>query len=857
MTHSPLEIAFLYLRLFSEQCYPKTERTATELICCVSVSVSVSSRQKMTRPLSVARLAAFLVILALVEIATAAPESCLGEFEKCSDSGDCVLDRSLCGRCSQNQYLCPLDQKTCVDRADDYKKCPNIKGTHLDWTMTIDNRLAYLIKTTSLTEQIAQLTNKAPAIVHAGIPAYNWLNDDEHAVKNSRATVFPNGCALGATWSKKTLGEVGYAIGREARALHNGLVHEGNRGRNGLFSNGGGITMYSPNINLVRDPRWGRAQEVYSEDPNLTGQLAYSFVVGAQTTTGNWTRYLLSAACCKHFAAYDLESQPTTRLTFNAQIDSRNMWETYMVAFRQCVVEAQAAHVMCSYNAIDGVPACANSRLLNGILRDQWKWPGFVVSDYDAWALIAITDNLCPDMKCAAAVGLKAGVDQEGGSTDAICQLANALADKNVTVDQIQTAFRRLFRVRILLGMLDPPTMVEWNFLRNDSSNVASVEHIALARRAAQEAIILYKNHNQSLPFSVTQIKRMLLIGPSAIGTKVLLGNYALFPDAGVVSIRQGIEKALNDASPFPRLVFRPGCVDVECADEREFYEATEAAKTADAIVIVVGLDEGQEAEGFDRSLVELPGKQVDLVSAVRRANSHASLVVVLVHGGTIALGKILDDADAIVDVWYPGMEGGNAVADVLFGKYNPAGRAAVTSYQSTSDLPIPGTMNLYAGRGLTYRYFTGKPQFPFGYGLSYTTFSYSKLVLNTTEPNACDVIGVSVVVNNEGPMNGDEVVQVYVKQKNASGPVPNIRLADFARLFVTNGQSVTVHLSVKPAFHTYVPLTKNDVYTASSEVLVEAGPLTIYVGGGQPDYFEGHLSAVVIVQNTRHLLSC
>ncbi|XP_065837827.1 uncharacterized protein [Oscarella lobularis] len=870
-----------------------------------------------------------LVVFSALTASAFASSSCLGEYQQCPSSGDCVLDPSLCGRCKQGQYLCPLDQKTCVDLADAYKTCPDIKGTHFDWTMSIDDRLAHLVKTTNITEQIAQLTNDAPAIVHAGIPAYNWLNDDEHGVRQSHATSFPNGCALGATWSKRTLREVGYAIGMEARGLHNGFVHAGNRGHR---VNGIGITMYSPNMNMVRDPRWGRAQEVYSEDPNVAAQLTYNFVVGAQ---GNFssTGYLLAAACCKHYAAYDLESEPRSRFTFDAQVDSRNMWETYMVNFRHCVVEAQAAHVMCSYNAVNGVPACGNPDLLNGILRDQWKWPGFVVTDYDAWAQIALTHRYCPDLKCAAAVGLKAGTDQEGGGTGAINQLASALADNNVTAEQIQTAFRRLFRVRILLGMLDPPMMVAWNMVGNDSSNIESPEHIALARRAGQEAMTLYKNHNKALPFSISSIKKMALIGSSATQTSLLLGNYAVPPDAGIVSIMQGIENAfglpptkpnctveqdidyfvqgeggtsspnasdccvqcMNDATcqyytwyqnscylktsdagrktsegrisgkclskgpSVGKLVFAAGCSNVRCTDTSGFDQATDAAKDADAIVIVLGLDQSQESEGHDRSVVELPGNQAELVAAVRKANPNAPLVVVLVHGGTLALGSVLDDADAIVDAWYPGMQGGNAVADVLFGKYNPAGRAAVTSYLSTSDLPTPGMMDLYAGngsKGLTYRFFAGKPQYPFGYGMSYTTFSYSNLQLNDSKPKACDVVGVTVTVHNEGDMDGDEVVQVYVKQPKASGPVPNVRLADFARVFVPKGQSTNVSLAITPEFHAYVPLTKNP-YTGSAEVSVEAGPLNVYVGGGQPDYFEGHLSAVANVQNTQLLVSC
>eukprot|EP00118_Oscarella_pearsei_P012727 m.95985 g.95985 ORF g.95985 m.95985 type:complete len:873 (+) comp36884_c0_seq1:58-2676(+) len=871
---------------------------------------------------------AFFKCIALFLFAASSAKSnpCLGEFQQCPITKDCVLDPILCGRCSPGQYLCPIDQQTCVVTADDYTKCPLLKGTHLDWTLPIETRLDYLTNHTNISEQISQMTNEAPSILRLAIPSYNWDNDDEHGVLQNHATAFPNGCGLGASWSKDTILAVGTAIGREARAIHNGFVHEGNRGRN---VNGVGITIYAPNMNLVRDPRWGRAQEVFSEDPNLTSQLTYNFVVGAQfggdTASSD---YLLTAACCKHFFAYDLESEPTLRFLFSANLDARNTWETYMVPFKTCIVEARAAHVMCSYNAVNGVPSCANARLLNGVLREKWKWPGFVVTDYGAWLMVHYTHQFCPNLTCAATVGLKAGVDQEGGSKSVIARLPEALAAKDVTADDIATAFRRLFRVRFRLGMFDPPTLVPWNRLVDDSSNVESAAHIQLARRAAQEAMTLYKNVGGILPLDPSSIRKIAVIGPSALQTELLLGNYAKVPDAGIVSIWTGIQSALGVlpvkanctleedidyfvpfeagtkspnatdccrqcvASPTcnyftwhdgmcfkktsskgrisalgyvsgkclshsERVAFAYGCRDILCPDESGFGEAKDAVQNVDAVVIVLGLNQLLESEGHDRSTIELPGRQAALVSALRKASLNVPLIAVLVHGGTIALGNVASDADAILDAWYPGMQGGHAVADVLFGKYSPGGRASVTSYQSTEDLPSPGTMNLYAtngSAGLTYRYFMGKPLYPFGYGLSFTTFSYSNLTVNSTTPKACDVIGVSVTITNSGDFDGDEVVQVYVQQPDASVPVPNIRLADFERTRLVSSESKLIHLSIKPEFHAIVFNTP-DIY--QGQVSVERGYLSIFVGGGQPDFFPGHLSISVHVENTQLLETC
>eukprot|EP00163_Fabomonas_tropica_P032439 TRINITY_DN812_c0_g2_i24.p1 TRINITY_DN812_c0_g2~~TRINITY_DN812_c0_g2_i24.p1 ORF type:complete len:525 (+),score=115.58 TRINITY_DN812_c0_g2_i24:416-1990(+) len=485
----------------------------------------------------------------------------------------------------------------------------------------------------NLTEKVSQLTNDAPALQRFYIPAYNWLNDDEHGVRNAAATSFPNGCSLGSTWSKETLYNVGRAVGIESRGVKNGATQYGNRGHG---ENGYGITLYAPNMNLVRDPRWGRAQEVYSEDPKLSSDLTVNFVNGAQGTEDATSPYMLAAGCCKHMAAYDLEDIPVDRYHFNANITERNMWETYMPVFKACIVESKGAHVMCSYNAINGVPTCADSGLMNDILRKQWNFTGFVVSDYDAWANIKDTHNYCPTYECAAAVGLKAGMDQEGGGTKAIEAIPAAIQSGNLTETDVDTALARLFLVKIGLGMFDPPGDNPYNTINNSTEYVHSAKHIALAYKAAQEGMVLLKNNDSALPLALQDLSTIAVIGPQANATTLLQGNYATPPSYPIVTLLEGINNIINGANPLDKIKFKPqpapsratgkksfnlrgqsshvrvvddnkhsqrkkaapgnpalptvvyqaGCNDVSCGDASGFPAAVSAAAGADAVIV-------------------------------------------------------------------------------------------------------------------------------------------------------------------------------------------------------------------------------------------------------------------------------
>lgn len=371
--------------------------------------------------------------LLLTAGASVALDYCGGEYSLCDDGSCALVNSTGCGVCDAGQYVCPFDN-TCLDDLSDFRQCPGLKGTHLDATLSEEERLDALVSRVNVSDMIHQLVNNAPAIEAAAVPAYNWLNDNEHGVKGTAlAAVYPMGVSLGASWSFDLLKEVGAAIGVESRSTHNTLADKsgnqcGSTSTGNVVANGCGITLYAPNINLVRDPRWGRAEEVYGEDPYLTGELAVAMVTGMQgneegEVSAAGGQALMSGASCKHFAVYQNEDQPEERTSLDANVDARDLWETYLPVMRACVVRAKATHVMCSYNGVNGMPTCAHPDLLNGILRETWGFDGFVVSDYDAWVNLVTTHHYVDTYGEAATVGLNAGMDQEGGFGGKLSQL--------------------------------------------------------------------------------------------------------------------------------------------------------------------------------------------------------------------------------------------------------------------------------------------------------------------------------------------------------------------------------------------------------------------------------------------------
>jgi len=684
-----------------------------------------------------------------------------------------------------------------------------------DVTLPIETRVADLVARLTLEEKVSQMVHDAPAIERLGIPKYNWWNECLHGVARAGiATVFPQAIGLAATWNVDLLHRIAVAISDEARAKHHEAVRQGIRE---IYK---GLTFWSPNINIFRDPRWGRGQETYGEDPYLTARMGVAFVRGLQ---GDDPRYLKLVATPKHFAVHS--GPEAERHRFDARVDERDLRQTYLPAFEACVKEGQAVSVMGAYNRTNGEPCCASPTLLDKILRKEWGFDGYVVSD--CWAIGDIYKHhkVVATVEEAAALAVQAGCDLNCG--EAFGALLAAVAQGLIAEETIDQAVQRLFTARFRLGLFDPPEMVPYTqipFAVNDSP-----EHRALALQAARESIVLLKNQNHCLPLR-PDIKSIAVIGPNADDATVLLGNYHGTPSRSVTPL-QGIQARV---SPTTEVLYAPGC-DLLDEDTAGFATAVALAKRAEVIIFVGGISqlvEGEEGqrEGVaggrrsrgDRDDLNLPGVQEKLLQALHATGK--PVVLVLLNGSALAVNWASEHLPAIVEAWYPGEEGGTALAEVLFGDYNPAGRLPVTFYKSLADLP---PFDDYRMAGRTYRYFRGEPLFPFGYGLSYTTFAYSNLRLSARTIAPSETLTVSVDVQNVGQLAGDEVVQLYVSDIAASVPVPIRQLAGFMRLHLATGEKQTVTFTLAPR--------QLSLIDDAGRRVIEPGEFQVAVGGRQP----------------------
>ena len=849
----------------------------------------------------------------------------------------------------------------------------------------IERRVDDLLSRMTLEEKVSQLMNDSPAIDRLGIPAYNWWNEALHGVARSgRATVFPQAIGLAATWDTGLMLRVATAISDEARAKYHEFLR---RDKHAIYQ---GLTFWSPNVNLFRDPRWGRGMETYGEDPFLTGRMGVAFIKGMQ---GDDPKYLKTIATAKH---YTVHSGPEPlRHEFNAVPSEHDLQATYLPHFEAAIREGGAGSVMCAYNAVDGLPACANPRLLEDILRKQWGFQGYVVSDCDAIRDIYTSHKTVATAEEAVARAIKAGTDLDCGVTyeSALPAVRNGLLAES----DIDRALRRLLLARFKLGMFDPPAMVKWAqipYRVNDSP-----AHRELALETARKSIVLLKNERRALPLSKS-LKAIAVIGPNADDPYVMYGNYNGFPSEPVTPLEgirrklpgarvlyaRGSDLAANmpsfevipasalttpghrpglqaeyfdsanfdgrahrarelttpnsgqvvgnipqnpqprftrvdpqvdfnwwDAAPRPDLndddfgvrwtgflsapvtgtyqlgaralngfelyfdgrqiargnstsgfnyQFAPVTLEAgkQYAIRLDYHEylgdamvqlvwskpggdpeadALTAARHADAVVMVLGLSprlEGEEmrvpVEGFqggDRLTLDIPRVQQQLLDKIAAIGK--PLVLVLMNGSALSVNWARDHVPAIVEAWYPGQAGGAALADVLFGDYNPAGRLPVTFYKSVDQLP-PFTD--YAMKGRTYRYFTGEPLFPFGYGLSYTTFAYRNLRVPQTMA-AGEPLPVKVDVTNTGSRAGEEVVELYVKSPNDEA----IRsLQGFARVALRPKESKTVEFTLQPAQLARV--------TAEGKRRIDPGALELSIGGRQSG--PGVLTAAVQV---------
>ena len=683
--------------------------------------------------------------------------------------------------------------------------------------LSVDDRVNDLVGRMTVEEKISQMMNAAPAIDRLGVPAYDWWNECLHGVGRAGvATVFPQAIGLGATWDEDLIFRVSTAISDEARAKHHEFLRNGSRKRYQ------GLTFWTPNINIFRDPRWGRGQETYGEDPFLTGKIGVQFVKGLQ---GDDPKYFKTIATLKHYVVHS--GPEPERHSFDAITDERDFRETYMPQFEMGIREGKAYSVMCAYNRYNGETACGSDNLLNGILRTEFGFDGYIVSDCGAINDIYRGHKVVATAAEASALGVKSGTDLECGS--AYRNLKEALEKNMITEKEIDVALKRLFVARFRLGMFDPEEMVKYASIPY-SANDSEVNK-ALARETALKSIVLLKNENNLLPLK-NDIGTVAVIGPNSDQSFVLLGNYNGVPSDPVTPLR-GIKEKLSGKS---EVNFAQGCNWAAGLPEQKTAaelkaEAVEAAKKADVIIMCMGITprlEGEEMrvsiDGFrggDRTRIDLPDVQQELIKEIHALGK--PIVLVLLNGSAIAINWENEKIPAIIETWYGGQAAGQALADVIFGDYNPAGRLPVTVYKSVNDLP---DFSEYKMENRTYRYFTGEPLYPFGYGLSYTTFKYSKLTV-AKKINATDPLTVTVKIQNTGKMAGDEVAQLYVSNLSASVPVPIRSLRGFKRIHLNPGESKTVTFEVAPDAFT--------VIDENNKRVVDPGQFLINVGGHQP----------------------
>ncbi len=664
---------------------------------------------------------------------------------------------------------------------------------------------AALVKKMTLDEKASQLTYKAAAVPRLGIPAYNWWNEALHGVARAgTATVFPQAIGTAATFDDALVHTVAQTISTEARAKYNAQAALGDRD---IYK---GLSMWSPNINIFRDPRWGRGQETYGEDPFLTARLGVAFVKGLQGDGET----MKVAACAKHYAVHS--GPEAIRHSFDAIASPKDMRETYLPAFEALVKEAGVESVMGAYNRVNGEPACGSKVLLKDILRDEWGFQGHVVSD--CWALLDfhLHHMVTATATQSAALAMQYGCDLNCGVV--YLQVLAAMQEGLITEEQVTTACERLMTTRYLLGVLgdegSPYDAISYDQCDTDDSD-------ALSRTVAEKCMVLLKNDG-ILPLSLDKLTSVGVIGPNANSINCLEGNYA-GTSSRYVTYLEGVRAACEGKARVYYAqgshLYKSGVSNLALPDDR-IAEAVAVAKQCDVSILCLGLDatlEGEEGDtsneysSGDKKDLTLPQGQLNLLHAVLATGK--PVIVVLSSGSALAV----EGGNALLQAWYPGQAGGTALANLLFGKVSPSGRLPVTFYQSVSDLPA---FEDYSMQNRTYRYFTGEPLYPFGFGLSYTKFAYSSAGYANGK--------VTVTVQNTGAFDADEVVQVYVKDHTSPDAVKNHSLCAFRRVTLGAGQTKTVTLEIADSAFRAIG--------ADGKPTRLGKRFTLFVGGSQPD---------------------
>jgi beta-glucosidase len=693
-------------------------------------------------------------------------------------------------------------------------RLPDYKNTGLSF----EQRARDIVRRMTLDEKISQMIHNAPAIDRLGVPAYNWWNECLHGVARAGlATVFPQAIGMAASFDIELFRKTAIAISDEARAKHHDALKKGYHGQ--YF----GLTYWTPNINIFRDPRWGRGHETYGEDPYLTSRFGVEFVKAVQ---GDDPKYLKIIATPKHYAVHS--GPEKLRHEFNAEISKRDLYETYLRAFKDCITLANAQSVMPAYNAVYGQPCAGSKFLLQEILRDKWGFDGYVVSD--CWAIcdFHLHHKITSSPQESAAMAVINGCDLNCGNT--YPRLLKANQEDLITEQQIDTALNRLFTARFRLGMFDDPEQVPYSKI--PINIVACDEHRQLALQMARKSIVLLKNENNTLPLNKDRIKSIAVIGPNAMDQMSLLANYYGYPRSMVTPL----EGILNTVSPGTQVTWDSGSKHL---GDQPLSEKSIgwAIADSDVIIAVLGLSprfEGEEAEeansdgGGDRNGIEIPQVQQKLLRFLHKTGK--PVILVIMGGSVMDISWAKDNIPAIIMAWYPGEQGGQAIADVLFGNYNPAGRLPVTFYANDNQLPDFCDYNM-AGR--TYRFFNGEPAYQFGHGLSYTTFGYSDIRLSKDIISSHENVAVTAKVTNTGDISGDEVVHMYIKDIHSTVPVPQLHLEGFRRINLKPGHSHEVTFTITPE--------QLAVYDDEGNPFVEAGEFLISIGGSQPSNHQGN----------------
>ncbi len=684
-------------------------------------------------------------------------------------------------------------------------------------------RAKELVAKMTVEEKVSQLRYDAPAIPRLNIPAYNWWNEGLHGVARAGvATSFPQAIGMAATFDKELLKEVGNVISIEGRAKHNAYAREDDRD---IYK---GLTFWSPNVNIFRDPRWGRGHETYGEDPYLTGELGEAFVEGLQGDG----EYLKAAACAKHFAVHS--GPEALRHHFDAEVSDKDLWETYLPAFEKLVKKAKVEAVMGAYNRTNGEPCCGHKVLMEDILRGLWSFEGHYVSD--CWAVrdFHINHMVTATAEESAALALKTGCDVNCGNT--YLHMLSAYEQGLVTEEDLTIAAERLFTTRFLLGLFDE---TEYDGIGYDA--IECKEHLALADKATAESVVLLKN-NGVLPLKKEGLKAIGVIGPNANSRAALVGNYH-GTSSRYITVLEGIQDAVGEDT---RVYYSEGCHLFKDRLENlgwrqdRISEAVSVAKNSDVVVLCVGLDETLEGEegdtgnsyaSGDKVDLLLPEVQGELIEAVLKVGKPT--IVLNMTGSAMDLRYEQEHADAIMQIWYPGARGGKVIADLLFGELSPSGKLPITFYNDIADLP---DFEDYSMKGRTYKYLTHEPLYPFGYGLSYGDAAVAGVVVNGQAVSAGASVSVDasadmtviVCVENKSNIAMGEVVQVYIKDMDSAYAPTAGKLCGFARVELAAGEKKQVAVTMDEDAFTVV----ND----EGKKIKDGKQFKVSVGFGQAD---------------------